>query len=727
MGRLCLRALLPMLALLPLAGAYAQSPPAAVSTVSALPSPPVAERRPVRLVQHGIERVDDYAWLKDPNWREVIRDSYRLAPEIRAYIDAENAYAEAVLAPLAGLRAKLLAEIKGRVEQFDSGVPMPEGPYAYWSKFVPGAEHIQVVRAPRDGGAEQVLLDGPWMAQGKPYFSLSSYDQSPDHKLMAYMVDESGSEAYFLGIRDLTTGYDSPYVIPNVSDFAWAADSHALFYVRRDAEQRPRLVYRHKIGSDPSTDVLIFEEHDPAFNVSVNRSRTQRFVTLATSNLDTSEVWLIDAAKPESAPVLLTPRESGVRYNVDDWGDDFVIRTNAGGAADFKLVLAPAAHPGRENWRDLVPYRQGVQIEAAIPLANHLVRLENENGQQRIVIRRKSDGAEHTVGFSEEAYSLALTSPFEFDTATLRFSYGSPTTPTQIFDYDLNTRERTLRKQQVIPSGHDPSAYVVRRLFAPAADGELIPVTLLYKKGLALDGSAPAFLTGYGAYGSSLSSDFNENAFSLVDRGVIYIKAHVRGGLEKGDRWREAGRRQFKMNSFTDFIAVAEYLTREKYTSAGRIVAYGGSAGGLLVGAVANMRPDLFAGIVAQVPFVDAINTMLDSSLPLTDSDTSEWGDPVTDVEAYRTIAAYSPYDNVKAQAYPRMLVTAGLSDPRVTYWEPAKWVAKLRAMKTDNNRIVLVTNMAAGHSGAPGRFQGLDEVAMIYAFALDTVGKREP
>ncbi|MCC7346885.1 MAG: S9 family peptidase, partial [Variibacter sp.] len=546
----------------------------------------------MRLVQHGIERVDDYAWLKDPNWREVMRGGNALAPEIRAYLEAENAYAAAMMQPAAAFRAALLEELKSRVDPFDSGVPLPDGPYAYWSRFVPGAEHVHVVRAPRAGGPEQILLDGPEMAKGKRYFSINDYGHSPDHRLMAYTVDETGAEALFLRIRDLATGYDSPYIIPDASDFAWGPDSRALFYVKRDANNRARFVHRHTVGDDPSRDPLVYEEPDPAFEVSVYRTRTQRFVALACASLDTSEVRLIDGARLDSEPRLVAPRQSAVRYAVDDWGDDLVIRTNADGAADYKLVLAPAAAPGRENWRDLIPHRAGIQVEGFVPLARHLARLEREDGQQRIVIRRRQDGAEHTIAFEEEAYALGISAPFEFDTQTLRFSYSSPATPTRIFDYDLDTRARTLRKQQHIPGGHDPSAYVVRRLFAPASDGEMIPVTVLHRKDLALDGSAPAFLSGYGAYATTLNPDFNENARTLVDRGVVYATAHVRGGREKGERWRDGGRRRNKMNSFTDFIAVSEFLVREKLTAAGRIVAHGASAGGLLVGAVANMRPE---------------------------------------------------------------------------------------------------------------------------------------
>ena len=706
----------------------AGAPDRAAAEVTALrPAPPLAARKPVRLSAHGIERIDDYAWLRDPNWREVMQDPSRLAPDIRAHIEAENNYADAVLAPLAGLRAKLVEEMKGRIEQDDSGVPLADGPHAYWRKFVPGAEHPRIVRAPRDGGPEQLLLDGPALAAGKSYFSFGDYHHSPDHRLYAYTVDETGSESHDLRIRDIGSGRDLPEVIAEVSTFTWAQDSRTLFYVRLDDDHRARFVYRHRVGTDPANDQLVYEEKDFGFEVSVDLTRTGRFVVISTGSLDTSEEWLIDAARPQSAPVPVVARQPGLRYYLDDWGDRLVIRTNADGAEDFKVVTAPASAPGRDNWRDLVPYRPGRQILSVIPFAGHLASLEREDGLPRLVIYRKADGAAHTVAFGEEAYALDLVAPYEFDTRTLRYAYSSPAAPRQTVDYDMESRERVLRKQQTIPSGHDPAAYVVRRLAVTTADNEQVPITVVHRKDLRLDGSAPLFLEGYGAYAYVYEASFDSNILSLVDRGMVYAIAHIRGGLEKGERWHNAGRLANKVNTFTDFIAVAEHLSRAGYTALGRIVARGDSAGGLLMGAVANMRPDLFAGFIARVPFVDALNTMLDDSLPLTVSDFPEWGNPIEDVAAYRTIAGYAPYENVTAQPYPHMLVTAGISDPRVQYWEPAKWVAKIRAMKTNDARIALVTRMSAGHFGAAGRFEWLDEVGLIQAFALDVTGTQRP
>jgi oligopeptidase B len=621
----------------------------------------------------------------------------------------------------------LVEEMKGRIEPDESGVPLPDGPYAYWVKYLPGAEHPRIVRAARAGGREELLLDGPVLAEDKPYFSFGDYHHSPDHRLFAYAVDETGSESYHLRIRDVRSHRDLADVIPDVSTFAWARDSRTLFYVRLDHDHRPRLVYLHRIDSGPAGDRLVYEEKDLGFEVSVLTTRSGRFVVISSENGDTSEQRLLDAARPQAKPLLVVARARGLRYYVDDWGDRLVIRTNADGAADFKIVTAPASAPDLQNWRELLPHKEGRRVLEIVALAGHLVRLEREDGLERLVIRRKADGEEHAVLIDEDAYSLELQSPYEFDTRTIRFSYSSLARPKQVFDYDAASRERVLRKQQRIPSGHDRSAYVVRRLAVTTGDNEQVPVTVLHRKDRPIDGSAPLYLEGYGAYSYVFPISFDSKILSLVDRGMVYAIAHVRGGLEKGERWRDAGRRANKPNTFTDFIAVAEYLNKAGYAAPGRIVARGDSAGGLLMGAVANMRPDLFAGIVARVPFVDVLNTMLDETLPLTVSDFSEWGDPIRDVATYRTMAEYAPYENVVAQPYPQILVTTGLSDPRVQYWEPAKWVAKLRARKTNDACIALVVRMSAGHFGAAGRFEELDEVGLIQAFALDVTGLHRP
>ena len=687
--------------------------------------PPVADKRPVTTTVHDVALTDDYGWLRADNWQEVMRDPSVLADGIRAYLDAENAYTAEMMADTEALQKTLFAEMKGRIKEDDSTVPAPDGPYAYAVKYVEGAEHPIYVRTPRDGGAEEILLDGNTEAEGAAYFHLGGVSHSPDHDLLAWAFDGNGSEYYTLKVRKAETGADLEDVIEDTGGSAvWANDGKTLFYIRLDANHRPSKVFRHVVGTDPASDVLVYEEKDTGFYMDLEKSQSDRFIIINTSDHQTSEIRLIDADAPESAPVMVAAREVDHEYNLDHGGDTLFILTNCDGAEDFKIMTAPVAAPGRENWQDLVPYEEGRLILSLTAYKGHLVRLERANGLPRIVIRRLSDGAEHEIAFDEEAYSLGLAGGFEFDTTSLRFSYSSMTTPSRVYDYDMESRDRVLRKEQEVPSGHDPDAYVTRRLMAPAEDGETVPVTLLYRKDTPLDGSAPCLLYGYGSYGISIPASFSTTALSLVDRGFVYAIAHIRGGKDKGYRWYKLGRREHKTNTFTDYIAAGRFLVAEKITSKGKIVGHGGSAGGLLMGAVVNMAPDLFAGILAEVPFVDVLNTILDDTLPLTPPEWPEWGDPIRDVKAFETIRSYSPYDNVEAKAYPPILAVGGLTDPRVTYWEPAKWVARLRATKTDDNVLLLKTNMEAGHGGASGRFARLEEVALNYAFALKVTGK---
>jgi len=692
---------------------------------TSVPAPPVADRRPASSTWHGVTRVDDYAWLRADNWQQVMHEPDVLAPDIRAYLDAENAYAEAAMADVGELRKALFKEMRGRIKEDDSSVPSPDGPYAYAIRYVEGGEHPLLVRTARNGGPETILLDTDAMAKGKAYFRLGGSAHSPDHRLLAYAVDERGSEYFEIRLRDLATGEDLADVIPaTAGSVAWAADGRTFFYVHMDENHRPSSVYRHVVGSDPAGDALVYAETDPGFFVGVGTTQSEAFIVIDTHDHETSEVRLIDARDPSAEPQLVAPRKTGEEYHLDHGDDRFFILTNAGGAEDFKIVSAPVAAPGRENWQDLVPHREGCLILHATSYKDFLVRLERENSLARIVIRHLASGEEHAIAFAEEAYSLGMIDGYEFDTTILRFTYSSMTTPTRVFDYDMATRARVLRKEDEIPSGHDPSHYVTRRVFAPAPDGELVPVSLLWHRDTKLDGSAPLLLYGYGAYGIAIPASFSISRLSLVDRGFVYAIAHIRGGKDKGYRWYREGRRARKVNTFTDFIAAGEYLVRERYTSRGRIVGWGGSAGGLLIGAVANMAPSLFAGLIAEVPFVDVLDTMLDATLPLTPPEWPEWGNPIESEADFRTIAAYSPYDNVSAQAYPSILALAGLTDPRVTYWEPAKWIAKLRATKTNGALVVLKTNMDAGHGGAAGRFDRLNETAFATAFALKVAGR---
>jgi len=687
--------------------------------------PPAADRRPATTVHHGIERSDDYAWLRADNWRQVMEDPSVLAADIRAYLEAENAYAEAAMADVEPLRRKLFEEMRGRIKEDDFTVPAPDGDYAYATRFAHGAEHPMVVRTRRDGSDETVLIDAEAMAAGKAYFRLGGFAHSPDHKLIAYSHDEKGSEYFTIRVRNAATGEDLADTIPATTGAAaWANDGKTLFYVWVDANHRPAKVFRHTVGSDPESDVAIYEDRDPGFFIGVNKTQSRRFIVIETHDHETSETRVIEADRPFGDPRLIARRRKAEEYHLDHGGDRFFMLTNTRGAEDFKIVTAPAATPDRRHWRDLVPHRPGRLILDFTVYKDFLVRLEREASLPRIVIRHLASGEEHAIAFGEEAYALGMSSGFEFDTRTLRFTYSSMTTPAQVYDYDMATRTRVLRKEDEVPSGHDPDQYVTRRIFAPAADGETVPVSLLHRKETPLDGSAPCLLYGYGAYGVAIPASFGTNRLSLVDRGFVYAIAHVRGGKEKGYRWYAGGRHRKKINTFTDFIAAAEHLIQQNYTAGGRIVGWGASAGGLLIGAVANMAGELFAGLIAEVPFVDTLTTMLDATLPLTPPEWPEWGNPIKSKADYRLIASYSPIDNVRPQPYPAILALGGLADPRVTYWEPAKWVAKLRASKTDGRLVVLRTNMEAGHGGASGRFDRLHETAFATAFALKVTGK---
>ena len=697
-------------------GGSPQSQPAAI--------PPRAAIIPAPFTRHGVTLPDDYAWLRAANWQEVMRKPETLDPAIRSYLDAENTYTEAMQADTRALQDELFAEMKGRIKEDDAGVPTPDGPWAYSHRYVTGGEHALLVRCPRAGGPEQLLLDGDAMAKGKAYWDMENYTHSPDHRLLAYAVDDTGSEYCTIRVRDLATGADLPGIVGNAgSTIVWSRDSTSVYYTELDDSHRSLKLFRHRLGTEQSADELVFAEADKGLFVGAETTQSERFIIIRVRDHTLAELRLIDTERPGAPPVLIAPRKTGHEYSVDHSGETLYILTNSGGAVDFRIVTAPVSAPTEENWRELIAHKPGRLILSMTAYKNHLVRLEREDGLPRIVIRRLSDGAEHAIAFDEEAYSLGFLDGFEFDTTTIRFIYSSMTTPTQTFDYDMETRERTLRKVQEVPSGHNAGDYVSRRVMAPAPDGELVPVSLLYKRGTRLDGSAPLLLYGYGSYGIAMPASFSVTRLSLVDRGFVYAIAHIRGGKDKGYGWYLDGKLNKKINTFTDFIAAGEFLAREKFTSRGRIVAHGGSAGGLLMGAVANMAPDLFLGIIAEVPFVDVVNTILDETLPLTPPEWKEWGNPVTDKAAFDYIRSYSPYDNVRAMAYPAILAMGGLTDPRVTYWEPAKWVAKLRAKKTDANLLLLRINMDAGHGGASGRFERLKETALAYAFALKVAG----
>ena len=699
--------------------------------------PPRAVKHAKATVHHGIDLPDPYAWLRDEDWQEAIDDLSLIDAPIRAHLGAENAYTAAVLEGTRPLQAGLAKEMRGRIAEADSTVPEPDDGWAYYERFTAGAEHPLLCRVPVGANtgdtSEQVMLDCDAAAKGKPFWSIEEAIPSPDHGKLAYAFDPTGSERCQIRIRDLGDGNDLPDRIAGaLGDLAWSADSLTLFYVRLDRQQRPTQLWRHRLGTPNTDDVMVFEEKDPAFEVGVGVTQSGRYVLCESHAHDASEVWIIDAEHPEKPPRCVAAREAGHQYGIDHYhdadGDHLVIATNADGAADYRLCTVAVsnleASINAGPWRELVAHRAGRRIVDIAAYARHLVRLEREDGLPRIVVRRWSDGAEHTIAFEEEAYDLYLEEGLAFDTDVTRFVYSSMTTPEETFDYHMETRTRTMRKIASVPSGHDPQRYVTRRLHARAADGELVPISLLHHTSTPIDGSAPLWMTAYGAYGDALDAEFDPIRLSLVDRGFVFAIAHVRGGEDKGQRWHDNGKHRHKRNTFTDFIACAEHLIEQNYTQRGQIVANAESAGGMLMGAIANMRPDLFLAIIADVPFVDVLNTMLDASLPMTPSEWPEWGNPITSKADFELIASYCPYQNVRAQAYPHMLVNASLADLRVCYWEPTKWVARLRELKTDDNLLLLDVNLTAGHAGSSGRFQRLDDLAFDYAFALTLAGK---
>ena len=688
-------------------------------------TPPLAPQKPVESIHHGIKKVDNYAWLRDKNWQQVMHDPSILDREIRKYLEAENDYTDAMMSDTKDIQKTLFKEMRGRIKEDDSTVPMPDGPYAYAIKFEEGAQHPMIMRSQRDGTNEEILLDADKLAKGKPYFDLGDTTHSPAHNLFTWSYDDLGSEYYTLRIRDLNSGQDLAEVIPETAGNAvFSKDEKYLFYTWMDENHRPCKIKRHKIGESIEKDVTVYEEPDAGFFVAVGETQSGEYIIIDSHDHQTSEIRLINADQPLEQPILIAERIEGQEYSIEHQDDRFLILTNADEAEDFKIVSVPTNSPERKNWTDIIPHKLGRLILGLTAYQDYFVRLEREDGLPRIVIHRIHDGYEHQISFEEEAYSLGLEDGYEYNTQTLRFHYSSMTTPNQVIDYEMETQTRTLRKEQVIPSGHKSKDYITKRIYAPAADDEQIPITLLYHKDTKLDGTAPCLQYGYGSYGISMPASFMTNCLSLVDRGFVYAIAHIRGGKEKGFHWYKTGRREFKTNSFEDFVSVTCYLAEEGILNKAKIVAHGGSAGGLLVGAVANMAPELYQGIIAEVPFVDVLNTMLDDTLPLTPPEWPEWGNPIVDKKAYEYISSYSPYDNIAKFNYPAILANAGLTDPRVTYWEPAKWVAKLRTVNQSKNPILLNTKMESGHGGASGRFDRLEEVAFNYAFALKICGK---
>jgi len=673
-------------------------------------APPVARIVPRVETVHGELRVDDYFWLRD-----------RGDPNVVAYLEAENRYTAGVMRHTEGLQERLYQEMRQRIKETDLSVPERLDDYYYYSRTEAGGQYPILCRRHGELGDEEILLDQNPLAAGHGYFRLGASAVSPDHRLLAYSVDTSGAEEFTLFIKDLGTGALFPESIVSTShDVAWANDSRTLFYTALDQAHRPCRLYRHLVGTNPAEDVLVYFEPDASFFLDISRTRSRAYLLLDLSSHSTSEVRFVSADRPEDSFRIVQPREPGIEYTVSHNGDRFFITTNDA-APNFRLVQAPVATPGREHWSPVLPYRPEVKLDTTDAFKKHLVVYERASGFRQIRVLDLAAGEEHLISFPEPVYTVRAHANPEFDTTLLRFTYTSLVTPSSVVDYDMAGRTWTVRKQIEVLGGYDPSLYRSERLSATAPDGTAVPISLVYRIPLQHEGQRPLLLNAYGAYGMSYDPTFSSNTLSLLDRGFVVAIAHVRGGEEMGRPWYEGGRRLNKRNSFTDFIAAAEYLIDKGYSSADRLVIRGGSAGGLLMGAVTNMRPELFRAVLAEVPFVDVVNTMLDASLPLTVIEYDEWGNP-NDRASYKYIRSYSPYDNVETRRYPHMLVTAGLNDPRVAYWEPAKWTAKLRAQKTDDNRLLLRINMGAGHGGASGRYDYLREIAFKYAFVLDVL-----
>lgn len=690
---------------------------------------PRAPRVPTVLRHHDDERVDEWFWLRE-------RDD----PAVLTYLEAENAYTEQGLISLAGLRERIFEEIRRRVRETDVSAPVRRGDWEYFSRTIEGREYAVHCRRPASSkdpldpeavpgapNGEVIVLDENERAEGHDYFALRGLAVSPGQARLAFAVDVTGGERALLRVRDLAAGTDLPDEIPDVYyGLAWANDEATLFYVRPDETMRPWQVWRHAVGTPVGDDVLVFQEDDDRFYVHVGRTRTGRFVVIETASKLTSEVRLIDADEPTGAARLVAAREHGIEYHIEhhhdaDHGDRLFVLTNAEGAENFKLMVASLAAPGRESWTEVIGHRAEVRLEAVDAFATHLVLSEREAGLERLRVRRLADDDEHVIAMPDEVYSAWVGSNPEFTSRALRLGYTSLVIPVRDVDYDLEHRTAVVVKQQDVDD-YDPAEYETRRAWATAADGTRVPISLVGRRDLP-DRPAPLLLYGYGSYEISIDPTFSTSRVSLLERGVVFAIAHVRGGGELGRRWYEDGKLERKPNTFTDFIACADHLVAIGATGPDRLVARGGSAGGLLMGAVANLRPELFRAIVAEVPFVDSLTTMLDASLPLTITEWEEWGNPDTSEAIYGVMKAYSPYDNVRAQRYPALLVTAGLNDPRVQYWEPAKWVAKLRVTATGDTPIYLKTELGAGHHGPSGRYDAWRDEAFVLAFVLDQVG----
>ncbi|OKL41815.1 S9 family peptidase [Pontibacter flavimaris] len=691
--------------------ATAQASTEATAAEPSAPQPPVAKKEPKELTTHGHTRIDNYYWLNDREDQEVID-----------YLNAENAYTQKMLGHTEELQQQLYDEIVGRIKQTDESVPYKDNGYWYFVRYEEGKEYPIYARKQGSMEAkEQVMLNANERAEDKSYYAAAGLSVSPNNQLLAFGEDTVSRRQYTIRFKNLQTGELLPDAIPNTTGGAvWANDNKTVYYSVKDPALRSFKIFRHTLGTPAEKDQEIFHEADETFSTYVFKTKSDKYIMIGSHSTMAQEYRYLDANNPNGKFKVIQPRERGLEYSVDHFGDNFYIVTNKDGATNFKLMQTPVSKPGKENWKELLPHREDVLLEGIEIFKDYLALQERKNGLTNIRIRSwKDPKTDYYIDFEEEAYTAYIGNNPDFDSKELRFGYTSLTTPYSTYDYNMQTKERELLKRDEVVGDFDPNNYEAKRIYATADDGTKIPVSLVYRKGLDLNGDNPTLLYAYGSYGNSMNPSFSSVRLSLLDRGFVYAIAHIRGGQEMGRKWYEDGKLLKKKNTFTDFIDASEFLIEQQYTNPEKLFAMGGSAGGLLMGAVVNMRPELYKGVIAAVPFVDVVTTMLDTSIPLTTGEFDEWGNPA-EKQYYDYMLSYSPYDNVEAKAYPNMLVTTGLHDSQVQYWEPAKWVAKLREMKTDDNMLLLHTNMEAGHGGASGRFQRYKETALQYAFLLN-------
>ncbi len=668
---------------------------------------------------HNEDLPDNYTWIKQKNWQEVLKNPTKLNDEVANYLTEENAFVKEQLKEKKQLETEIFQELKGRIKDKDSSVPLKDGAYYYFSEYEEGSEYPSFKRT-NSTDVVETIFNAQKKSEGEKFFNLASVCHSHNHRFIAYNIDKNGSENYFLSVENLENKKILTKEIPQTTgEIIWDTDNKSIYYIGLDDNHRPNKIFKHLVGQDYQNDELIFEERDPAFFCSVSISQSKHYLLIRTGDHQTSEYYIKNLQQKNSSLQLFSSRIEKEEYEIDHSQGYFYILTNTDSCKNFKIMRCLETSYSRNNWSDFIAYQNDNLILDFIILKSWIVYLQRHEGLNQIIIHNVNTEQSHSIKFEEEAYDLSLFGQYEFDTDWIRFSFSSPITPKSIFDYNCSTKEKSLKKIQEIPSGFNSDLYSCKRFLCPGHDGAQIPLTVFHKKDLLLDGTNPLLLYGYGSYGITVPDSFSTNRFSLLDRGFVYAIAHVRGGREKGQEWYDDGKLLKKKNTFLDFISCAEFLCEKKYTAPKKIIAQGGSAGGLLMGYIANEKPDLFLGIIAQVPFVDICNTMLDEDLPLTVTEIPEWGDLKNNKEAFDYIRSYSPYDNVKKQDYPHMLITGGVTDPRVTYWEMTKWAAKIRDYKTDNNLLLLKMNMDAGHSGASGRYDYLKEVALDYIFCL--------